>query len=268
MKLSIITINYNNASGLKKTIESVLNQNNKAFEYIIIDGGSTDDSVDVIKAYQDNFTYWKSAKDQGIYDAMNRGIEVATGLFLMFLNSGDYLHSESVLEICIEHITKFQKVDIFYGDIFVVNEKNKEPWIRTHPSKLDLFFWKNDNINHQASLIKSDLFKEFGLYPTQYKLAGDHWMFFKSFVAGKMFKHVPIPLVAYDLSGTSETNKFKYNNEMEHIWNFILPEYVHDLIIDNNEKNMLLNKGFIKRIIKAYESYHEFKQRIKIAFKK
>ena len=88
-KISIITINYNNCEGLRRTIESVVNQTCRDFEYIIIDGGSTDGSVDVIKRYADNIDYWVSEPDKGIYNAMNKGIRMATGDYVQILNSGD-----------------------------------------------------------------------------------------------------------------------------------------------------------------------------------
>ena len=97
MKLSVITINYNNRDGLRQTIESVVGQTYRDFEYIIIDGGSTDGSVDVIKEYADKIDYWVSEKDKGIYNAMNKGVAVALGEYCLFLNSGDTLCHPDVL---------------------------------------------------------------------------------------------------------------------------------------------------------------------------
>ena len=96
MKLSVITINFNNRDGLRKTIESVVKQTYKDFEYIIIDGGSTDGSVDVIKEYADKIDYWVSEPDKGIYNAMNKGIDVAKGEYCIFMNSGDVFFSNDV----------------------------------------------------------------------------------------------------------------------------------------------------------------------------
>ena len=97
MKYSIITINYNNKDGLEKTILSVINQTCQDFEYIIIDGGSTDGSVDVIKKYADRIDYWVSEPDKGIYNAMNKGIIKAKGEYLNFMNSGDCFYDNEVL---------------------------------------------------------------------------------------------------------------------------------------------------------------------------
>ena len=98
MKLSIITINYNNASGLRKTIESVVNQTSLEFEYIVIDGASTDGSIEIIKEFKDKITFWVSEPDTGIYNAMNKGIHSAKGKYCQFLNSGDSLVPPNVTE--------------------------------------------------------------------------------------------------------------------------------------------------------------------------
>ena len=101
MKLSIITINYNNKEGLLKTILSVVNQNHHDYEYIIIDGGSNDGSVDIYKDYADKNDYWVSEKDKGIYNAMNKGIDVAKGEYCIFMNSGDTFYDSNTLQLCI-----------------------------------------------------------------------------------------------------------------------------------------------------------------------
>ena len=98
MKLSIITINYNNLAGLQKTMESVFSQTCKDFEYIVIDGASTDGSAEYIRAHADQLTYWVSEKDTGIYNAMNKGVRAAKGEYLLMLNSGDFLVDDRVIE--------------------------------------------------------------------------------------------------------------------------------------------------------------------------
>ena len=98
MKLSIITINYNNLAGLRKTVESVLAQTYREFEYIVIDGASTDGSAEYVRAQADKLTYWVSEQDTGIYNAMNKGVRAATGEYVLMLNSGDFLVDEYVVE--------------------------------------------------------------------------------------------------------------------------------------------------------------------------
>lgn len=121
MKLSIITINLNNAEGLRKTIESVVSQTFTDFEYIIIDGASTDGSVEVIKEYADRITYWVSEPDKGIYNAMNKGILKAKGEYLQFLNSGDWLYNKTTLE----YVFRLNREEnLIYGDIISYNSKD------------------------------------------------------------------------------------------------------------------------------------------------
>ena len=98
MKYSIITVNYNNKEGLRKTIESVVRQTYRDFEFIVIDGGSTDGSTDILKEYDEQINYWVSEKDSGIYNAMNKGIKKSIGDYLIFMNSGDCFYQNDVLE--------------------------------------------------------------------------------------------------------------------------------------------------------------------------
>lgn len=230
MKLSVITINYNNAAELLHTIKSVTGQSFKGFEYIVIDGGSTDGSVDVIKENADKINLWLSEKDSGIYDAINKGISKATGTHLVFLNSGDSFADNDVLALVNDHIAKYPDVDIFYGDtIFTTNDPPKT-WVHKHPPELDLWFFQTKNLNHQSSVIKADLFNEFGLYPAKYTLAADHWLYLISLVAGKKFKHIDHQIAIYNMEGLSHTSYDRYKQEMLAMWNDLVPAYARDLI--------------------------------------
>ena len=113
-KLTIITINYNNLEGLKRTVESVLNQTWQEFEYIVIDGGSNDGSAEYIESQSEHIDYWVSEPDKGIYNAMNKGIAKARGEYLLFLNSGDHLYSAKVLE---ENYGKIADFDLIYFNL-------------------------------------------------------------------------------------------------------------------------------------------------------
>jgi len=164
--ISIITINFNNRNGLLKTIETVIAQTFKEVEYIIIDGGSTDGSVDVIQQYQDKINYWISEKDDGVYDAMNKGIQKATGKYLYFLNSGDCLASEDVLEK-VNARMKEDDYDFIYGNALIDNKEIK------YNSSLSLYYLLYVGICHQCQFIKKDLFDLAGLYNTDYKVTAD-----------------------------------------------------------------------------------------------
>ena len=171
-KLSIITINYNNLEGLKRTFESVVNQTWQEFEYIIIDGGSTDGSAEYIKSQENNIDYWVSEPDSGIYNAMNKGILKASGEYLLFLNSGDHLFSNFVLEE--NHNFLFEKDLICFNLNFVDDIKS---WIGKYPNQLNFSHFILDTLPHPATFIKKQLFETVGLYNERFKIVSD-WKFF------------------------------------------------------------------------------------------
>lgn len=172
LKLSIITINLNNVVGLKRTVESVLSQTWQDFEYIVIDGGSTDGSVEFIKQKSNSIDFWISEKDSGIYNAMNKGIRKATGEYLLFLNSGDYLFTNEVLK---ENVKYFKEYDLICFNIKVIGIES--PYIYSFPNELifsDLYF---GSLPHQSTFIKKELFQKIGLYDEGLKIVSD-WKFF------------------------------------------------------------------------------------------
>ena len=169
---SIITINLNNATGLQKTLNSVFIQTFTNFEYIVIDGGSTDKSKELIEANSHQLAYWASEPDAGIYHAMNKGIAIAKGEYLLFLNSGDYLNDSQVLA----KVFAEQPVpDIIYGDITW-----ETAGIHTHglyPNQLTFDYFTNHSLPHQGAFIRKQLFSTVGLYDQQYAIIAD-WVFF------------------------------------------------------------------------------------------
>ena len=165
MELSVITINYNNCEGLRKTIESVVNQTCCDFEYIIIDGGSTDGSVDVIKQYADRIDYWVSEPDKGIYNAMNKGIDVAKGEYCIFMNSGDCFHDYQSLTLSIPHL---DGTDVVAGYAKLDSgERVNRPVEITLQS-----LYNHQQPCHQSSFIKTELLKKYH-YDEKYKLVSD-----------------------------------------------------------------------------------------------
>ena len=147
MKLSIITINYNNAIGLKKTIESLIEQSYQEYEYIVIDGGSDDGSKEVIWESLRYVSSWCSEKDTGVYNAMNKGIMRATGEYLLFLNSGDYLYDSTVLE---DVTSTLSGEDIIYGDLLYV-ENGVEREVCVYPTTLNLDYFFEHSLGHPAT---------------------------------------------------------------------------------------------------------------------
>lgn len=171
-KLTIVTINLNNKEGLHRTIESVVAQTAREFEYIVIDGGSTDGSVEVIKEYTEYIDYWVSEPDKGIYNAMNKGVQRAHGTFCQFLNSGDILFSSRVVANVLKQLNF--SVDIFCGATMV---KKTVQWVKEcAPDKLSMPLFMNSGLCHQSTFIKTSLLKK-RPYNEQMKVSSD-WIFF------------------------------------------------------------------------------------------
>jgi glycosyltransferase involved in cell wall biosynthesis len=194
--LSIITINYNNARGLQKTIDSVLEQTYTNYEFIVIDGDSKDGSKAVLEKYKERISYCVSEKDSGIFSAMNKGIQQANGNYLQFLNSGDVFTSPEALNIFITH-PDF-KGDVIYGDYkFEKGEK-------VYPDILTPIFFMKSSLPHQSTFFKKGVFDIIGNYNESYKIGADRAFYIKCFLSGKFkFKHVNCFLVLYDMEGLS-----------------------------------------------------------------
>ena len=201
MRLSIITINYNNKGGLQKTIESVAAQRGFELEYVVIDGGSTDGSKEVIEAHQDHIDYWVSEKDKGIYNAMNKGIAVAQGEYLLFLNSGDYLYEPDSLSKAFAHIGDEA---ICSCDIRVYDSKSGQYQVWPAPETLTYSFFLDTTLNHQSTFIRTSLFREYGPY-NEGTIVGADWEFFFLVlgVHSHSYKKIPVVLSVYNLDGFS-----------------------------------------------------------------
>ena len=206
--LSIITINFNNLEGLAKTVESVLSQTFKDFEYIVIDGGSTDGSAAYLTENKDRIDYCVSEKDTGIYNAMNKGIKVSKGEFLLFLNSGDTLHTSTALSDFITH--REFKGDIIYGDYKFNNGE------KIYPDMLPTTYFMKTSLPHQSTFFKRSVFYIMGYYDEKYSMGADRAFYIKCFLSGKFhFKHIRYFLTRYDLTGLSNDPTFLKKKEKE-----------------------------------------------------
>lgn len=201
-KLTIITINYNNVLGLQKTIESVVNQTCKEFEYIVIDGGSNDDSVNIIKQYANQINYWVSEPDNGIYNAMNKGIAKANGEYLLFLNSGDCLISKTILQEINNHLKDY---DVVYGDGLLENNTRI-----TVPEILNKQYFYSQSLFHPSAFIKRKLFFEQGLYNEKNKIISDWEFFIKLFFFNNATsKKINCVISIIEEGGISRDGKYK-----------------------------------------------------------
>lgn len=222
-KLSVITINYNDKAGLEKTISSVLEQSYTGFEYIVIDGGSADGSVDVIKKYQDRLTYWVSEKDSGIYNAQNKGASKASGDYLLFLNSGDILENKKVLE---QFSTHLHTHDLVYGDLIVDDGEETEKVAM--PDQLDVYHFMISTLAHPATFIASSLYHKLNGFKEELKITADYEFFLRAvLVNNATYKHLAIPVSVFNTFGVSSNpdNDEKHRQERKRSWemNFSAP---------------------------------------------
>ncbi len=194
-KISIITVVYNNKKGLEETIKSVINQTYKNIEYIIIDGSSTDGTVDILKKHQDNIDYWISEPDRGIYDGMNKGAKQASGEYLYFLNSSDYLFDNDVIRKIVESIKK-NNVDLIVGRVIGLYHDFKTFYSPVNMSNLKF----GKMLPHQGSFIRNNAFKKIGCYNIKYKTSGD-FDFFCKFYKKKLTYQLIENIIAYMPSG-------------------------------------------------------------------
>jgi len=210
MKVSIITINRNNALGLEKTMQSVASQTFKEFEYIIIDGASTDDSIALVKEYETQFAHlkWVSEPDAGIYNAMNKGIRMASGDYIQILNSGDCLASDDVTERMLEALDETGGPSILYGNMvkcFPDGRRYVDNGYGGQEVTFLLFYL--GTLNHDPTYIRRDLFDKYGYYDENLKIVSDWKWFMRAIIeGGEKPKYVDIIVTLFDMTGVSESN--------------------------------------------------------------
>ena len=207
-KVSIITINYNNLEGLKSTRDSIVCQTYSNYEWIVIDGGSSDGAKDYLTEHTSEISYWCSEKDSGVYNAQNKGLMKASGDYLIFMNSGDTFYDERVIE---NVFSNPQHDDVLYGNWVRVFPNGKK-WLIEPSHNADYAFFYSDNICHQAMFIKASTLKE-SQYDESYKLYAD-WAKWTEFAyQGKTFKYFPHYICNFMMGGMSGENE--QNNEKE-----------------------------------------------------
>lgn len=220
MLLSIITINYYNAEGLERTIKSVQEQTYPEIEHIIIDGGSKDGAVEIIKKYEEKVAYWVSEPDNGIYHAMNKGVAQAHGDYCLFLNSGDILYDRDAVEkLCSQHIN---------ADIVAANLECEDASGSSNipPEEITYSFFFISSIPHPSTLIRTELLRKTP-YREDYKIISD-WIFFIDtlILQNVTYQHVDVFLSKFDMSGVSR-NKEKALLEQERYLSSIIPPRVY-----------------------------------------
>jgi glycosyltransferase involved in cell wall biosynthesis len=258
-KLSIITINLNNKEGLLKTIESVVKQTYTNFEYIIIDGNSSDGSIDCLKQYSDKITFYVSEPDSGIYNAMNKGIIKATGEYCLFLNSGDYFVCSEILSQIVS--LNFSE-DFVYGDMKFHNDSGKE-LISCFPDKLNIQFFYNSSICHQATLIKRELFIKYGKYNENNNLISDWEFLFLRIILDKCtYRKINLIITYYDMyNGLSVKFDKERIKEQKKIFEENIPDFTKDLLVDYlsiNDELKTIKKSIFYKFYRKFTKLKKF----------
>jgi len=198
-KVSVITINRNNAEGLEKTIESVISQTFGDFEFIIIDGNSSDNSIEIINKYSVNITYWVSEPDSGIYNAMNKGLAKASGEYLIFMNSGDSFVSVNTLS---DVFNEKRNKDILAGRA-IITEMGRQKRCDL-PREITLYELATYPFAHQAIFIRRAIFIELGVYDESLKIAADWKSYYLAiFKYGKQIELMDIDIAVIEPNGIS-----------------------------------------------------------------
>jgi glycosyltransferase involved in cell wall biosynthesis len=208
MKLSIVTINWNNADGLEKTMQSVASQTFKEFEYVVIDGASTDDSVKVIKTHENGFDYlkWVSEPDAGIYNAMNKGIRMASGDYIQILNSGDYLAAPDVTERMLKALKEKDVPSILYGNMVKCFPDGRRLVDKCFAGQeITMLGMYTGTLNHDPAYIRRDLFEKYGYYDESLKIVSDWKWYLQAIIfGGEKPKYVDVDVTLFDMTGISE----------------------------------------------------------------
>lgn len=253
-KITVVTVCYNAVNEILRTIESVVSQTYENMEYIIIDGGSTDGTVDIIKQYQGKLAYWCSEPDKGIYDAMNKGILAANGEWLLFMNAGDEFDRPDVLERMVLELG--DGIRILRGNIkriyHFATVKSLGVTVQ-EPGIMDMLY---GTFHHQACLIQKSLFSEFGLYSTDFSLCSD-WKFCFDCVILHHVKtrYVDIDVAKFKMDGASSSNGLKYIEEQRKYLYSVYGKEVIDLL---QELHVYRRFVIARLLYKVYTKFRAF----------
>ena len=259
-KYTIITINYNNGKELRRTIESVINQTFRDVEYIIIDGGSTDDSVDIIKQYAEHIDFWISERDRGVYNAMNKGLKRAHGEFVIFMNSGDSFYSPNVIE---EIDRQISDTDILLGNVCDYVSGRIYGGIPAG-SEVTFLTLKKEILCHQGTFYRRSIFDSHP-YDESLKLIADWKVNVQAIVFDNCKVKVVDTIIAnYDLTGMSSPQSTLHAEERRKVMSELFPERIlkdYEHLYTESEMPLvsllpkLKQRGRMQRIIYLFAKY-------------
>lgn len=229
---SIVTITFNHLKGLMRTYESIIAQTYKDYEWIVIDGGSSDGSKDFLIQHQKNISYWCSEPDNGVYHAMNKGIKHAHGDYLIFMNSGDSFYNPDVLQNVVNlNCTS----DILSGLVYYQDDGKQMRWYHDNVF-IQLY---EDTLNHQGSFIKKIIFDKFGGFDESYRIVSDWKFFLDTIVFGDAtFQYTTLPIALQERGGISLNTKY---NEVGH-----------------NERQEVLSMRYSRRQLREIARYDKY----------
>ncbi len=258
-RLSIITINYNNLLGLKKTFNSIDLQSTKDFDWIVIDGGSTDGSLEFIEQNQHAMAFWSSEPDEGIYNAMNKGIRHARGEYLLFLNTGDTLFSEETIHQVLPYLKDY---DFIIGNMYKTgSESTIGPQNFTNIGVVNVL--TRSAYPHPSSFIRRTVFEKYGYYREDLRIVSDWWLYYRAILLGEAtISYMPVDVSIFDETGISSTCQDILTKERliclkEHKYNFVLYDFYNSNrdIVEALKSNKII--FFIFRIY--FYFYRKFK---------
>ena len=196
--ISVVTVVFNGVKFLEKTVQSVINQTYDNVEYIIIDGGSTDGTLDIIKKYENQIDYWVSERDDGIYDAMNKGLKIGTGTWLNFMNAGDSFYDRTTLENIFTD-SNYKNIDVLYGNHSVIYQN------KTRISKAGNIedIWKGSQFCHQSSFMSANAYKS-NKFNLSNRIGADFELFYTLYKKNISFKYIDIIVANYSAGGLSD----------------------------------------------------------------
>lgn len=245
MKVSIITVCFNSANTIRRTFDSIFSQDYKNIEYIVIDGGSTDSTLQIISEYSDKISILVSEPDNGIYDAMNKGLKVATGEIICFLNSDDEYINNGILSRVVDLI-RLKSIDALYADLIYVDRDNLDKATRYYTSKYfsPKVLCYGITPAHPTLFLKKNIYELYGYFDENYKIAGDFEFIARIFIGGKLnYYYLKEPIIKMQNGGIS-TLGFK-------------SAIIINLEIINACKKLGINTSFIKifsrYILKVFE---------------
>lgn len=248
MILSIITINLNNIRGFRRTMDSVLSQDNTMYEWIIIDGGSSDGSRELIEQNHQHISYWESKPDRGLYHAMNKGLDAAHGEYLIFLNSGDCFCDESVVS---EFWASAPSADVIYGNTIFVDKDNKEVRRLYSPDFMRLSrFWHKGGLNHQSTFFSRRCFDRYR-YNEYNRIASDTELYMHLLYDGYSFLKWDRFVARFEVGGESSVISPNDHQEFNAIINRLLPPGIkadYEEIIQNRDVDLYI---LIRKIINS-----------------